>query len=217
MSYFDFLVGVGSLVGSLVILVVGEELLSLEGSHASSTGTGDSLSVSLVLDITSGKDTLDVGVCCTRDGLDVTILIHVNLTLDEGRGGVVADGVEQTVGLVNLLLASLIILDNKVAHEAILTTSDLSGTAVEQDGALGVVKKSVGHGSAGTKDIATDEDGNVAGVLCEESGLLGGGVTTTNDEERLVAEDGDGSVADSAGRDTVLPVLVLAGEVKTAG
>lgn len=213
----SFLVEVGSVVSSLVILMVSEELLGLESSHASGTGAGNGLSVSLVLDVTSGKDTLDVGVCGTRDGLDVAILVHVNLALYKGSGGVVTDGVEETVGLVDLLLPGLVVLDNEVAHEAILTTSDLSGAAVELDGDLGVVEETVGHGSAGTEDIATDEDGNVAGVLGEESSLLSGRITTADNEERLVAEDGDGPVADSAGGDTVLPVLVLAREVKTAG
>lgn len=212
-----FLVGVGSVVSSLVILMVGEELLGLEGSHASGTGAGNGLSVSLVLDITSGKDTLDVGVCGSRNRLDVAILVHVNLALDKGSGGVVADGVEETVGHVDLLLSGLVVLDNEVAHKTILTTSDLGGATVELDGDLGVVKETVGHGSAGTEDVATNEDSDVAGILGEESSLLGGRITTADNEERLVAEDGDGSVADSAGGDTVLPVLVLAREVKTAG
>ncbi|KAI6769875.1 hypothetical protein HG530_004504 [Fusarium avenaceum] len=197
--------------------MIGQVLLGLQGRHTSGTSTSNGLSVSLVLDITSGEDTLDVGVCGTRNGVDVTILIHINLSLDERSGGIVTDGVEKTISLVDLLLSGLEVLHNEVAHEAILTTSDLGGTAVELDGDLGVVEETVGHGSAGTQDITTDEDGNVAGVLGEESSLLGSRVTAADNEEGLVAEDGDGSVADSAGGDTVLPVLVLAGEVQATG
>lgn len=213
---FLFLVGVGSVVCSLVILMVGEELFGLESSHASSTGTGNGLSVSLVLDVTSGKDTLDVGVRSARDSLDVAILVHVNLALDKGSGGVVTDGVEETIGLVDLLLSGFVVLDNEMAHETILTTSDFGRAAVELDCDLGVVEETVGHGSAGTEDIAADEDSNVACILGEESSLLGGRITTADNEEGLVAEDGDGSVTDSAGGDTILPVLVLTREVETA-
>lgn len=128
-----------------------------------------------------------------------------------------ADGVEETAGLNGLQLAGLEVLDDEVAHEAVLTALDLGGGRVEADGDLGVLQQAGGHDVAGAEDVAADEDGDVAGVLGEEGGLLGGRVTTADDEEVLVAEDGNGTVAHGAGRDAVGPVLVLAGEVQATG
>lgn len=128
-----------------------------------------------------------------------------------------ANGVEETVGLDSLHGAGGVVFDDEVAHETVLTTLDLGSAAVESDSDLGVGQQSGGHGLAGTEDVTSDEDGNVGGVLGEEGGLLGSGVTTADNVEGLVAEDGHGTVADGAGGDTVLPVLVLAGEVHAAG
>lgn len=199
------------------LLVVNNELLCLESSHASGAGTGNGLSISLVLNISGSKETLDAGVCCARDGLDVAILVHVNLTLDECSGRVVADGVEQAAGLDSLLISGDGILDNEVAHETVLTALDLDGGAVESDCRLGVLEQALGHGLAGTEHVTADKHGNVAGVLCQEGSLLSGRIATTDNVEGFVAEDGDSAVADSAGRHAALPVLVLAGDVKTAG
>ena len=52
-------------------------------------------------------------------------------------------------------------------------------------------------------------------VLGEVGRLLRGGVAAADDRERLVAEDGDSTIADGAGRDTALPVGLLALEAET--
>lgn len=129
-----------------------------------------------------------------------------------------ADSVEQTVGIDDFLLAGDGVLDAEVGHEThgLGITQHLGGNGVEANSDLGVREETVGHGLGGTELVATDEDGHAAAVLGEEHGLLGGGVTTTNDEERLVAEDGHGTIADGAGGDTVLPELFLPGEIETA-
>ena len=200
-----------------VHLVIGQVLLRVQRGHASRTSARDGLLVSLILDITSSKHTLNTGQCRAGLCLDVTIRVHIDLTLDELCRGVVADGVEKTVGLNCLLLAGLDVLDDNVGHETVITATDLGRDAVELDGDLGVREKPVGHGAAGAEFTPPDKNGNVATVLCQERSLLGRRVTTANNEERLVAEDGDGTVADGAGGDAVLPVLVLAGEVHAAG
>lgn len=180
------------------------------------TGTSDGLAVALVLDVTASEDTLNAGVAGTGLGDDVSVLVELDLALDQGGGGVVTDSVEETVGVNNLLLAGDDVLDLEVGHQAVglLLTEHLGGDGVEADGNLGVGQKTVGHGLAGTELVLTDKDSDAAAVLGQEHSLLGGGVTTTDDEEGLVAEDGHGTVADGAGTDTVLPVLLLTGEVE---
>lgn len=202
---------------NLFLLHLGDVLLRLQSSHAASTSAGNSLAVPLVLDITSGEDAGDARLGGAGLGNDVALGVGVDLTLDEGSGGVVADGVEEAVCLDRLLLAGDDVLDDQVAHEAVITTLDLRSDRVEAHGDLGVLEQSCGHGLASTQHITTYKNSDVRAVFCEKSSLLSGGITTANDEEGLVAEDGHGAVADCAGGDAVLPVLVLAGEVEAAG
>jgi hypothetical protein len=183
------------------------------------TSTGNSLAVALILDITAGEDTLDVGVAGTRLGNDVTFVIELDLALDEGIGGVVANSVEKTIGINDFLLVGNDILDTEVCHEAVrlLLAKNLGSNGVEADLALGVVEQTVRHNLRSTQLVLANENSNAAAVLGEEHGLLGSGVTAANDVQRLVAEDGHGTVADGTGADSVLPVGFLAGEVEAAG
>lgn len=129
------------------------------------------------------------------------------------------NSVEETVSLNDLLLVIGGALDAEVGHEAVrlAVTDNLSGDSVEANSALGVVEQTVGHNLGGTQFVTADQHGDVATVLGQEHGLLGGRVTTTNDVQGLVAEDGHSAVADSACTDTVLPELLLAGQVQATG
>lgn len=188
----------------------------LEYEH---TGTGDSLAVTLILNITAGEDTLDVSEAGTGLGDDVTFVIELNLSLNESVGGVVTNSVEETVGINDLLGVGDNILDTEVCHETVrlVLAENLSGDGVEADLALGVGKETVSHDIRGTELILANEDSHAATVLGEEHSLLSGGVTTTNDVEGLVTENGHRTVTDGTGTDSVLPVGLLAGEVETAG
>jgi hypothetical protein len=183
------------------------------------TSAGDGLSILLVLDITAGKDTRHAGVAGAGLGLDVAVLVELDLALDQLGGGVVADGVEEPLGIDDLLLAGLGVLDAQMGHQAhgLVLAEDLGGDSVEAHGDLGVGQEAVGHGLAGAQFVAAHKHGDAAAVLGEEHGLLRGGVAAADDIERLIAEDGHGAVADRAGADSVLPELVLAGEVEAAG
>lgn len=169
--------------------------------------------------VTAGKDTLDAGEAGARLGDHIAILVQIDLALDEGVGRVMTNGIEQTVGINDLLLATVGVLDTEVGHEPVglVLANDLGSDGVEADGALGVSKQAIGHDLTGTQLVAADQHGDVAAILGQEHGLLGGGVTTTDHIQRLVAEDGHGTVTHGAGTDTVLPVLLLAGQVETAG
>lgn len=196
-----------------------DELLSLESGNAAGAGTGNGLAIAFVLDVTAGEDTLQAGVAGTRLGDDVSFVVEVDLALDQGGGGVMANSVEETVSVDGLLLAGDGVLDTQVGHQAhgLLVTQDLGRNGVETNGHLGVRQETVGHGLAGTKLVATDQNGNRAAVLGQEHGLFGSGVTTTDHIEGLVTEDWHGTVTDGTGADSVLPVLGLTGQVKTTG
>ena len=75
------------------------------------TGTGDGLTIPLVLDVAGGKHALDAGQ--GRAGLrdDIPVLVRLELAGNEGGGGRVADGVEQTADGELALFPRLSVLD----------------------------------------------------------------------------------------------------------
>lgn len=102
-------------------LFLTDQSFRLQRSHTSRSGRRDGLSVFLILDITRRKDTFDGCLRGTRDSSDVSIFVQCDLALDEGSGGFVSDGVEQTVDLEILLLSRLDILDLERLEEVSIT------------------------------------------------------------------------------------------------
>ncbi|KAI3485037.1 hypothetical protein L1887_51710 [Cichorium endivia] len=208
-------VGLGGVDGVEHLLLC-EQALRLERSNAAGAGTGDGLAVLLVRDVSGGKDTLDRGLGGAWGGNDVAVAVEVDLALDKRGGGQVADGVEEAVGVHVALLARLGVLD---AHglEQLAVTLGLGGHGVEVHRHLGMRQQTLGHDLGRTQLVSAHEHVHVRGVLGEVHGLLGRAVTAADDDQRLVAEDGHGTVADGTGRDTALPVGVLARKVHALG
>ena len=73
-----------------------QHLLDLESSHTTTSSTRDRLPVPLILDVASGKHPPNARLGCSGDSEDVTVGIDLKLVAYEGRGGLVADGVEKT-------------------------------------------------------------------------------------------------------------------------
>lgn len=128
-----------------------------------------------------------------------------------------ANGIEQATGLESLLLAGLDVPDDQVAHEALVVALDLDTRGVPLDCDVLVVLEPLGHDVAGSEHIPANEHGHVAGISGQEHGLFGGRVSATDHDQVLLPEDGGGTVAHGTGRDSVVPVLVLAREVQAAG
>lgn len=198
------------------LFLLSKQLLTVESSHAAGTSRGNGLSVSLVLDITSGKDTLDGGVGGTGDGNNIALLVGLDLALDDGGGGDVTNGVEQTVDLEVSLLAGQGVLDLQGVQQLAVSLG-LDGHVVEENLDLGVGGQSLGHNGGSSQLVLSDNDVDLGAVLGEEEGLLSGRVSSSDNGERLVSENGDSTVTDSAGRDTLLPVLVLTGQRESLG
>lgn len=127
------------------------------------------------------------------------------------------NGIEQTTGLQRLLLAGLDILDNKVAHKTLVVALDLHTSSVPLDGDVLVVLEPLRHNVAGSEHVPANEHGYVAGISGQEHGLLGSRVSATNHDQVLLPEDGGSTVAYGTGRDSIVPVLVLARKVQPAG
>lgn len=196
--------------------IVSESSSTFCAKH-SRTCARNSLPVSLVLNVSSSVNTLNVGDGCTILCDNVPILVSVDLTLDKRRGRVVANGIKEAVRLEGLFLASLDVLDNQLVHKTLVVALDLHTGGVPLDGDVLVLLEPVGHDLAGPELVPADEDSNMACVLGEEHGLLSCRITSTNDNQGLLPEDWGGTIAHGAGGDTVVPVLLLAGEAQTTG
>lgn len=97
----------------VISLLLTDKSLGLKGSNTTGTGRGDSLPVLLVLDVTSGEDTVDRSLGGAGNSLDVSIFVKLELRLDESSGGLMADSVEETVDREVSDLTSLGVLDGK--------------------------------------------------------------------------------------------------------
>ena len=71
----------------MISLLLSQQPLRLQRSHASGSSTGDSLLVPLVLHVSSGKHSDDAGLGGSGDGKDVAVGIDGDLGLEEGGGG----------------------------------------------------------------------------------------------------------------------------------
>jgi hypothetical protein len=146
----------------LLRVVLLQPSLRVEGSHASSSGTGDSLAVLLVLNITGSKDTGDVGLGRARDSLDVTILVQVQLALEQRGGGDVTNGVEKTVDIHRAGLLSDSVLEDKGAEQLAVTLA-FDGDGVVKNGDLRVGREAVSHDLGSTELVTADQNIDVRG------------------------------------------------------
>lgn len=111
----------------------------------SRTSTGDGLSISLILHISRGKDTLDVRVA--RSGLrdDVSFRVGLDLALEQLCGWVMAYSVEEAVGFKLLRLAGVDVLDDHVAHQSLLVALDFLADSIESHSDLLVGQEALCH------------------------------------------------------------------------
>ena len=129
------------------------------------------------------------------------------------------DSVEQSVGGDLLSLASLVVLDHHALHQTpgSLLALDLHTLRVVADLNLGVGCETARVGLGGAQEVLAHEHGHLGRLLGEVNALLDRRVTTSDHDQRLLAEDRQAAVAHGACGDTVAPVLLLAGQVQTSG
>ena len=128
-------------------------------------------------------------------------------------------GIKQPIGLQLLLVTRPHVLDRQMRHQAarLLFALDPRRHRVVAHRDFRVRGQPLGHRLARAQGALAHQHRHVAAVFGQEHGFFGGGVAAADDDERFVAENGHGAVADGARADAVLPVFVLAGEVEAAG
>lgn len=190
-----------------------------EKGKIKNTSTRNRLPITFILDVAGSEHALDISIARPRLGQDIILRVRRDLALEHLRRGIVADGVEEAVGLQFLLASVDDVFDPQARHQPAIAlfARDFHRDGVVADGHFGVVGEATGHGLAGTQLVFSHEDRDVAAIFGQEDGFFGGGVAASDDDERFGAEDWDGAVADCACGNTVLPVFFFAGEVETAG
>lgn len=183
------------------------------------TSRSDGLPVLLILHVTCGENARNAGLGGAGRGDQVSVLVHLELVLEQVSRGVVADGVEEAVGGDLLGLAGLVVLDDHALHEAAraFLALDLDALRVVAHLDFGVGGEAARVGLACAQNVAADKHGDLAGLLGQVDGLLDRGVAAADHDERLLAENGQAAVAHGAGAHAVAPEFVLAGEIEAAG
>lgn len=198
------------------VLLLVELSKTVKSSHTAGTGRGDGLSVLLVLNITGSINERNRGLSSAWDGLDVAALVGVQLRGKHLGGRDMANGIEETVDRKRRGLLGVVV--NQVqALQHLSVTLGGGRRGLPQDLDLLVVHGSLLHDGRGTQHVSSDEHVHLRGVLGQEQGLLTGRVSTSHNSQRLVTENGHSTITNSTGRDTLLPVLLLAREVHSLG
>jgi hypothetical protein len=145
-------------------LLFGDQTFCLEGSHATTTRRGDRLTVPLVLNVAGSEDTLHARLCRSGNGDDVAVGICLKLVSDKGGGGLMSDGVEETIHREVFLLSSDDVLDAEVVEEVAVTLA-LDCDGVPEDGDFGVVHETLGHDFRCAELSTSDKDIHMRAIL----------------------------------------------------
>jgi hypothetical protein len=79
-----------------LLLLLRNEPLCLERSHAPTSCTSDSLSIPLILHVASSKYALDARLRRSRDSDDISIEVRLQLRAYEGRSWLMSDRIEES-------------------------------------------------------------------------------------------------------------------------
>src|SRR5215204_5713401 len=159
----------GWVFGALRLTLLLEPALAIDGCPAAVARGRDRLAIARVGDVAGGEHAGDA-----RHGVlfleDVAALIHLDLTLEEGRRRGVADGSEEATHLDGLLLAGLRVL---YAHplDGILA-KDLLNNRVRHERDLGVLARPLEHDLGRPELVAAVDQNDLVGELGEDAGLL---------------------------------------------
>ncbi len=104
----------------------------VERRHAAAAGAGDRLAIIIVGDVPGGEDSFDASVCAEGNGqLEVPLLVHLQLTVQERCVGCMSNGHKRTAGSQLVGLARLEVFDPHSSNPA-LSSPRISSTALSQ-------------------------------------------------------------------------------------
>src|SRR2546426_1665147 len=209
----------GGLVAAVLGLlgVMGQELLRVNGGHASAPGAGRALPMAMVAAVPRRVAPGHVGGGRPVAGEEVAGLVHLEDASEERGVGLVSDGHEDAAGRELLGLPRLEVLHDGAGHALALPAQDLLHDAVPEPGDLGVLERAVLHDLRGAQGVATVDDRDLGAELGEEGRLFHGRVAASDHEDVLVLVEE--AVAGGAGGNAadLGPEIQLLGQPEPAG
>jgi hypothetical protein len=192
-----------------------EPSLGSNSGHASESGSADSLAVHSIVNVSSSEDSVNVGLN-QLSNLDVASLVEIKSSVLKSLSGWnVSNGHEDSSSWDHLLLTSDQVLGNDSLDEVLSLVSDDSG--VPQDVDLWVGQSTVSHDLGSSQLITTMDESDLRSKASEEKCLFAGRISSSNDEDVLVAEDWEWSVTSGTSADSSVAQLELSWSVEPAG
>ncbi len=195
-----------------------EVFFDFESGHAAGTGGGDGLTIAAVLDVSAGEDSVDA---FTEDGdedvvfgLDVAVVVEVELAFEHGGVGLVADAEEHEGDGEGGALAGLAIEQLESFEIFFFDAEALLDDGVVEELDLGMGLGAFEHDAGGAEAFGAVDEGDFGGEAGEEESFFHGGVAAADDGDLFAG--GEEAVAGGAGADAEADEGLLGGEAEPA-
>uniref|UniRef100_E6Q0D3 Uncharacterized protein n=1 Tax=mine drainage metagenome TaxID=410659 RepID=E6Q0D3_9ZZZZ len=193
--------------------VLFEIFFDFERGHAACARGGDGLAIASVLHVAACKDAGD-----TREhvvaGLDVAVLVEIDLAVKHFGVGFVADAEEETRNGQLAFFVGVGVAQGERADRFFFDAQHVFDDGVGADFNFGVSHGASEHDLAGAEAVATMEQVNLRGKAGEKERLFHGRVAAADDSDFLVAEEE--SVAGGATGDAVPDERLFIGKTEPA-
>src|SRR5918994_803840 len=182
--------------------------LGVERRHAPGPGRGHGLAIGVVDEITGRENAGELGLGRAVLGQHVSVLVRVDLVLDQLGKRRVTDGDERAAGLHLLGLAGLQILQPDRGEPAAVAGDELLDHERRLEVDVVLLSRPLEHDLRSSELVTAMDDRELLGELGDEDRVLHRRVATADHDHLLVLEEG--AVAHAAGGHPVAAELDLA-------
>ena len=126
----------------MAILALSDEFFRLQCSHASHAGRSHRLPVYLVDHIACSEDPGYLGRCAVRRCQNIALIIHRNVSLENRRRGIVADGYKDAINIEISRLVSLDVTNPRAIYAGLARDAGLADPSFGDNDASEAV---IGH------------------------------------------------------------------------
>ena len=194
-----------------LVAVFFQVFFGFEGGHASRSRGGDGLAVAAVLNVSAGVDAGDAGEDVVV-GLDVAVLVEVELAGEHGGVGDVSDA-EEEAAEVEVGFDAGGGVENANAGDFFLRgVEDFLDDGVGEELDLGVGDGAVEHDARGAELLAAMNERDFGGEAGEEEGFFHGGVAAADHADLFAGEEE--AVTGGAGADAVADESLFGGQAE---
>jgi hypothetical protein len=195
-----------------------EVLFDFECGHAAGAGGGDGLAVAAILDVSAGVDAVELNARAGDEdvvlGLDVAVVVEVELAFEHLRVGLVADAEEHEADGKRPALLGLLVVELEAVDVLLIDAEDLLDDGVVEELDLRMSDGALEHDAGGAEVFAAVDDVDLGGEAGEEESFFHGGVAAADDRDLFAA--GEEAVAGGAGADAVADECLLGRKAEPA-